>query len=85
MCHEAAQYLAARRRYDLLHADKPYHDGTETSWAAEPSLSHPFKYDDGVRIWLSRVDETPDDDFLKQSVAQQPSGEVGEPADDADG
>lgn len=78
-------FHAAARRYELLHQEAPYHDGTFESWSKEPSLSHPFRYDDGVRITLSRLDLTPDDDFLGQSRPEQADGQVGESADKSHG
>lgn len=59
--------LAARRKYDDLHQDRPFHDGTFTSWAKEADRDHPFRYDDGVTVWVSSEDLTPDDDFLSRS------------------
>jgi hypothetical protein len=55
---------AARRMYDELHKGKPFHDGTFTDWAEKFSTATPFHYLDGVEIWVSRQDLTPDDDFL---------------------
>lgn len=67
------------RKYDRLHEKKPFHDGTETIWAEAYSKLTPFHYRDGVTIWVSRHDLTPDDDFLGQSVGtsseQPPSDE----------
>jgi hypothetical protein len=56
--------------YDKLHEDRPWHDGTETIWRAEYSSLTPFNYRDGVTIWVSKYDLSPDDDFLGQSVAE---------------
>lgn len=67
------QEKAAQRRWEILHQERPYHDGSFESWSKEPSLSHPFKYDDGVMIWVSKDDLSPDDDFLEQKSA--PSAE----------
>ena len=55
---------AANRRYDALHKSRPYHDGTFTVWTKEPTEQTPFHARDGVRIWVSRHDLTPEDDFL---------------------
>lgn len=54
----------ANRRYDELHAAKPYHDGSFERWAAERSPEFPFHYRDGVRLWVADSDLSPDDDFL---------------------
>lgn len=61
------QLEAARRRYEQLHEDKPFHDGTFRLWSEKWSRLTPFHYSDGVTIWLSRDDLTPDDDFLNQA------------------
>lgn len=78
ICWPTAQLEAAKRRYAMLHADEQYTDGLG-GWAKDASIQFPFHYSDGVSFWLSRVDLTPDDDFLGQSVA----GEG--PRDDGDG
>jgi len=70
---------AADRRYRALHEDRPYHDGTFGHWSKEPSLSAPYRFDDGVTIWVASTDVNPDDDFLKHST--QTGGEdVGDQA-----
>ena len=75
------QTAGAQRLYHLMHKDKPFHDGWFTSWAKEPSRSHPFHFEDGVSIWVSSVDLTPDDNFLGQSVsvANEVDGDDAEP------
>lgn len=60
------QLAAVNAMYDDLHREKPFHDGTERIWTAERSALTPFHYRDGVSIWLSETDLTPDDDFLGQ-------------------
>lgn len=55
---------AARRSYDALHKEKPYHDGSFSVWHKEPGPMTPYHYLDGVRLWVSQADLTPDDDFL---------------------
>lgn len=81
VCWPAAQLAAANRRYAMLHEGAPYHDGSFARWAKEPSADFPFHYLDGVTIWLSPVDLTPDDDFLGQSVPQQTPGEQEQTSD----
>ena len=78
VCWPAAQQAAAERLYALLHEDKPFHDGSFTKWAKEPSRGFPFHYLDGVSIWLSPVELNPDDDFLNPSVAGESPGDVAE-------
>lgn len=55
---------AAAWMYADKHEDAPFHDGTFESWSKDRSASHPFHYGDGVRIWVSREDLTPDDLFI---------------------
>lgn len=55
---------AADARYERLHENLPYHDGTFTNWAKDRSADHPYKYDEGVTVLVTPVDYTPDDLFL---------------------
>jgi hypothetical protein len=55
---------SAEATYDDLHKDLPFHDGTFKSWAPERSKQAPFHYRDGVSIWVTSIDLTPEDDFL---------------------
>lgn len=41
-----------------------YHDGTFTQWSRTRSRSFPFHYRDGVRLWVSKYDLTPEADWL---------------------
>lgn len=59
MAQAAAQWM-----YDTKHEDEPFHDGTFTSWSKRRTEAHPFHYMDGVQVWVSRLDLTPDDDFI---------------------
>lgn len=65
---------AAQRKYDELHEAKPFHDGTFKVWAEKRSDRTPFHYLDGVRIWVSAHDLTPDDDFLNDPPNQPQDG-----------
>lgn len=60
---------AANARYDQLHEAKPYHDGTFNLWSKDRSPLFPFHYRDGVTIWVSPDDLTPEDDFLDDGPA----------------
>jgi hypothetical protein len=63
---------AAEWRYDELHKEMPFHDGTRKSWSVERTRSHPYHYRDGASIWVASVDLNPDDDFLSRgSIADQ--------------
>lgn len=55
--------------FDKRHEDRPWHDGTGVLWAEKYSPTTPWHYRDGVTVWVSKYDLTPDDDFLGQSVA----------------
>lgn len=41
-----------------------YHDGTFTRWSHTRSTTHPFHFRDGVAIWVSKYDLTPEADWL---------------------
>lgn len=64
---------AAKRTYEALHEKRPFHDGTFRSWREKPTELHPYHYNDGVRIWVSGYDLTPDDDFLSPRLPEVPS------------
>ena len=68
------QREAVIARYHDLHKDRPFHDGLFRIWAKERSAMTPFHYTEGVSIWLSREDLTPDDDWLGQKRDQLPGG-----------
>lgn len=55
---------AAIARYQELHEDRPYHNGSFSSWSDKRTREHPYRYDEGVSIGVSLVDNNPDDDFL---------------------
>lgn len=55
---------AANWMYDAKHEDAPYHNGHFTQWSSTRSEEYPFHYRDGVHIWVSREDLTPEDDFI---------------------
>jgi hypothetical protein len=59
----------AQKRYELLHEKEPYHDGSFSSWAKEPSKTHPYHFSAGVRIFVAREDMAPHDNFLSDANA----------------
>lgn len=63
------QQAAANRAYEQLHKDKPFHDGKFENWSETWSPETQYHYLDGVRIWVSQRDLTPDDDFLQQGTS----------------
>jgi hypothetical protein len=66
ICWATVAQRVAIRHYNELHAEEPYHDGSFLNSAKSYSRQTPFRFDDGVTIWVSRQDLTPDDDFLAQ-------------------
>lgn len=64
ICWATVQQRVAERRYDLAHSEMPYHDGTETFWSKEPGGHYLWHYLDGVNIWVSEHDLTPEDRFI---------------------
>lgn len=58
------QLEAVKGLYGERHKKQPYHDGKFLIWGEHRTKLTPFHYTDGVTIWLSREDLTPDDDFL---------------------
>lgn len=65
VCTPAMAKAAAEARYDELHDEQPYHDGTFTRWSSKRSKDTPAHYRDGVTISVHREDLDPDHDFLK--------------------
>lgn len=55
---------AARHRYEELHRERPFHDGSFSRWSKERTESTPFHFQDGVEVYVSLTDDNPDDDFL---------------------
>jgi hypothetical protein len=56
VCRVEMEAAAAQAQYDRLHEKRPWHDGTFTDWAAEPSADHPYHRDFGTRIWVTETD-----------------------------
>lgn len=81
ICVPAMELAAAERMYGDLHEERPFHDGTFTHWSKKASVRTPYHFLDGVRIWVSETDLSPDDDFLRQHTNTIPEG--GEPDDSA--
>lgn len=48
------ELAAIEARYDKIHEELPYHDGTFKVWSAERSERFPYHYRDGVRLWISK-------------------------------
>lgn len=71
VCYKTLELISAQRKYAELHKALPYHDGSFEEWVAEPSASHPFKYDEAMRIWVSEVDYDPEGTWLSGRQSQQ--------------
>lgn len=56
--------------YAELHEDQPYHDGSFLVFGEKATPLTPFHVEDGLSIYLSEVDDNPDDDFLTNKFAQ---------------
>ena len=79
VCWPAAELAVAERTFDHLHKDAPWHDGSFQVWRKEFSPETPWHYKDGTTLYLSEVDENPDDHFLTDKLAS-PLGSVAEQA-----
>lgn len=67
---------AAERKWASLHEETPFHNGDFTSWSKDRSDSHPYHFQDGVRLWVSDVDYDPDGSWLsgRGAVDQEQDG-----------
>lgn len=72
ICYSSMVRESAQRRYEELHKARPYHNGTFEHWSEKPDRDHPFHYSEGVTIWASEHDLTPDDDFLDDATEVTP-------------
>lgn len=71
---------AAQARYDALHKEMPFHDGSFTTWAKERTSETPFEMNEGVTVGVADEDLHPWDDFTKKVDAspvphEPPAGE----------
>lgn len=68
ICFKAMEQAALDWRYGQLHEDAPFHDGTfpedPADWSATRTTATPYHYLDGVSLWVSQHDLTPEDKFL---------------------
>lgn len=90
ICYVTMATAAAGAKYDGLHEAQQYHDGSFMSWRKERSDSHPYRYNDGVRIGVAESDLVPWDHFTSRvnaspikSVAEQAPSEETEPTEDS--
>lgn len=73
--YAAMNQAGAVWRYEQAHKQLKYHDGTFKAWSAERSPQFPFHFNDGVRIWVSQENHTPDDKFLTNPDLLEPDDE----------
>lgn len=66
------ELAAAQRKWDALHEEDVFHDGTRTSWVKERDAAHNYHYNDGVRLWVADVDHQSGETWL--SVRESASG-----------
>lgn len=55
---------AAQARFQRLHEDRPWHDGTFSSWQEKPDADHPYHFTHGTTVWVADVDHGHGGDFL---------------------
>lgn len=83
VCYATMAQAWAEHRYNEMHKDAPFHDGTFTEWGSERTRRTPFHFrDDGVTLWMASVDLSPDDDFLAAAGPAVLAGDSDEPPDD---
>jgi hypothetical protein len=92
ICQPSMQLEAAKARYEQIHSERPFHDGTLTPdghfarWSKTRSADYPYHWSDGVGIFLAPVDLGLGGDFLEMgSVAEQAPGEQEKAADQPHG
>lgn len=78
---------AANAKWQRLHGDRQWHNGSWTSWSEKPSADHPYHRDHGLRVGVAREDLRPDDRFLSVENCGPPVGQLVAPrhSDDAQG
>lgn len=70
VCYAEMERSAAQHAYAALHEKAQWHDGTFTSWVESRSESHPYRYDDGVTIFVADADHDPADEFTSEVDAR---------------
>lgn len=75
ICYTTAARSVAARLYQERFKDREFHDGTYRPMSEKWSPATPWHYMDGVNIWVSPVDLTPEDMFLGESAAEESPGD----------
>jgi hypothetical protein len=78
VCRAEMETAAAEAMFARLHEKRPWHDGTFTDWAAEPSADHPYHYSYGTRIWVTGTDLGLGGNFTTQENPYATDDEEGE-------
>ena len=68
ICYATRERAAAAALWAQMHAERPYHDGTESLFSEKRTRATPYRYDEGVTLFVSEVDLNPDDQFLTPSL-----------------
>lgn len=76
ICYKTMAQARYNAKYEALHSDLPFHDGTFTRWGKERTADTRFHYTEGVTVWVSDVDYSPDDDFLATAVLDGDPGSL---------
>lgn len=82
-CYATREKEAALAKWQALHANAPWHNGTESSWSKVQDEGHPYRYDMGVTLWVATRDVNPDDQFL--SLESGRSDSLASVGDDVEG
>lgn len=66
VCYASMEREAANAKWARMHEDRPWHNGSWTSWESKPSAGHPYHRDHGLVIGVAVTDLRPDDTFLSE-------------------
>lgn len=64
VCYAGRAQSVADRLYAMKHDETPFHNGAERAWAKKATPGQAFHFRDGVHVWVSPEDLTPDDKFI---------------------
>lgn len=63
-CYARRAQAVADRMYGEKHDEAPYHNGSDAGWSKKSTRKSPFHFRDGVQVWVSEHDLSPDDRFI---------------------
>lgn len=88
VCYATMEERSAQTRFDEIHKDRPWHDGSfpedRAAWSDKRTAETPFRYDWGARVFVTDTDLDMGGDFLWQSVAEEGDGDDAEAEDPED-